>query len=753
MKWICLLLLICPSVLLAQWQQFEIDGVDDVYDLTEAGDTVLLCAKGGLLRSVDKGKNWKKILSFPDGLPLSILKTTEKLWIGAGSGLYTSQDKGQSWQRVSPPELRYVGALAQTSEGAIVAAPYSKGSAGSTLPGNGSVYVSRNQGQTWSNLIYELQNPQEAFGIQTTPAGVYLYSSSGIYQSNPAVSSWTKISLPAVTKNCLAATLSPDKQYLNAAVETVFGTIRFFAKSISATEWVELPLPPTALAFPKITSFSSRSSGYELAFLAANQGAYALSLDWQGNQLLSAAWTQIFNSAPPFSHREGWLVADAKVKFIQAVGERLFCSTQSALYQINIRHPNFPDAWQRVSTPTLTATNGMVKQLDTLVVAAQGLPLSTDKGKTWVSSLSADIQVHQVRKVGSFIFAATSAGLLRLEKGRWQAFARGQPAARVWDIHPYQQGLLLAIENQGLFWIRNLQNNSAVNITTATALSVNNINLITSLGDTVIANLVSGTQQGLYRGIFSQGNWSWERIFGIAVKAMTGTTLEGQNLLVVAANWSAGTPITPSGGDFFNTQIIVSTNGGRSWNLLLSKQNRESVISDPNYVATNSHSIQALAAIENRIYASVFDAVRNKGVALIEIIWDTEFKTGYYFDFSADLGENFAQDLRIDRFEQSDVLLMGAANGAPALRVIRSDVPTSIDKPQAVKIYPNPSANVIHFEAENTIINIEIFDITGQKIMDCQKSTLDVSGLKIGCYIAHIQTQGRQKFIYRVCKQ
>jgi endoglucanase len=64
-----------------------------------------------------------------------------------------------------------------------------------------------------------------------------------------------------------------------------------------------------------------------------------------------------------------------------------------------------------------------------------------------------------------------------------------------------------------------------------------------------------------------------------------------------------------------------------------------------------------------------------------------------------------------------------------------------------VKLYPNPTSNVLNIESEGTIQNVSIFNILGQEVIN--KSTnessirLDVSGLNEGVYVVKSTIDGK----------
>ena len=59
----------------------------------------------------------------------------------------------------------------------------------------------------------------------------------------------------------------------------------------------------------------------------------------------------------------------------------------------------------------------------------------------------------------------------------------------------------------------------------------------------------------------------------------------------------------------------------------------------------------------------------------------------------------------------------------------------------SISIYPNPASNFINITSRNTILKVQIFDITGKKVSDFKNfksNTLDVSSLTSGIYLMKI---------------
>lgn len=60
-----------------------------------------------------------------------------------------------------------------------------------------------------------------------------------------------------------------------------------------------------------------------------------------------------------------------------------------------------------------------------------------------------------------------------------------------------------------------------------------------------------------------------------------------------------------------------------------------------------------------------------------------------------------------------------------------------------VKIYPNPTNNIINIVADKPITLIELYDVYGRKVMESSKSMLDLSNYPKGIYLMQIMNKSR----------
>ena len=57
-------------------------------------------------------------------------------------------------------------------------------------------------------------------------------------------------------------------------------------------------------------------------------------------------------------------------------------------------------------------------------------------------------------------------------------------------------------------------------------------------------------------------------------------------------------------------------------------------------------------------------------------------------------------------------------------------------------IYPNPTTSILNIKSNIGIDNISVWNILGQKVLECNTaSTIDISGLQAGMYLARFETE------------
>ena len=59
---------------------------------------------------------------------------------------------------------------------------------------------------------------------------------------------------------------------------------------------------------------------------------------------------------------------------------------------------------------------------------------------------------------------------------------------------------------------------------------------------------------------------------------------------------------------------------------------------------------------------------------------------------------------------------------------------------ESFKIYPNPASDFVMIETKDDIKNINIYSISGQKVLNTQDKKINIQSLKSGIYLVEIKT-------------
>lgn len=77
-------------------------------------------------------------------------------------------------------------------------------------------------------------------------------------------------------------------------------------------------------------------------------------------------------------------------------------------------------------------------------------------------------------------------------------------------------------------------------------------------------------------------------------------------------------------------------------------------------------------------------------------------------------------------------------------------------KATEISIYPNPASNALFVETNSMIEKVELFDLLGRKVLEispaAEKTTMNISNLKSGMYIAIISSEGK-KSVKKIVKK
>jgi xyloglucan-specific exo-beta-1,4-glucanase len=158
----------------------------------------------------------------------------------------------------------------------------------------------------------------------------------------------------------------------------------------------------------------------------------------------------------------------------------------------------------------------------------------------------------------------------------------------------------------------------------------------------------------------------------------------------------------------------------------------------------------------------------NDGVIAVTV-FSTEFVMAQ-IAYTADNGENwntvtpqdihYAQSYGMDYdFDGNDINAYIATTDLGVIRYPIADVILATDQPVSgnnpIGIYPNPASGAITVFTDNGAIvdNVQIYSLTGQKVLERHSATLDVSGLSNGIYMVKVQTGAGKSFTQKLVKQ
>lgn len=81
---------------------------------------------------------------------------------------------------------------------------------------------------------------------------------------------------------------------------------------------------------------------------------------------------------------------------------------------------------------------------------------------------------------------------------------------------------------------------------------------------------------------------------------------------------------------------------------------------------------------------------------------------------------------------------------------------SEFEKAAVVKYYPNPAENVLHFSSHETVSDVAVFNLLGQKVLETKvnanEGQIDISGLASGNYVVQANT-GAGKETFKMVKK
>lgn len=146
----------------------------------------------------------------------------------------------------------------------------------------------------------------------------------------------------------------------------------------------------------------------------------------------------------------------------------------------------------------------------------------------------------------------------------------------------------------------------------------------------------------------------------------------------------------------------------------------------------------------NQIYDGEFKrqyAINNINVSTLQIndggnlLLDAGNQIVITSGFQARAGSNFEARIKND-FLCDGVIFESNPNSSSFMR----SVSHPLSQNQKITIYPNPTSNDIFVEVQEQLLNLELYTINGQKILQTQENTLQMSSLPQGIYLLKVYT-------------
>src|SRR5690606_28914241 len=189
----------------------------------------------------------------------------------------------------------------------------------------------------------------------------------------------------------------------------------------------------------------------------------------------------------------------------------------------------------------------------------------------------------------------------------------------------------------------------------------------------------------------------------------------------------------------FNAQeLIIATSGGifksidfgANWTLATPYFAHNIAFS----TEINGHIVGALhnsQISEFGLYSSTDGGATWEFISNDEIL---EFKSNHVFTSTAFRFHEDSADVYIGSYD------LGLVKYVLNLETMAVSEPEFISQNQT-QIYPNPAKNEIHLTSKSAIEKVEIFAMTGQKLITSETETIKISELNKGIYIVKIQLE------------
>ncbi len=311
-------ILILSSLLNAQYTWKSTNGPfgGAVRTIITDNDGRIFAASGGIVRSMDGGKNWQFATGILYGVICFAVNSEEYILAGTGGGggVYRSTDHGDTWRQITSGLPRYnnIENIVNHSTGQLLAAHSSEG-----------IFLSFDGGITWAPSNNGLTE-KSVYSLSIHSDGrIFAGTFRGIFYSTDDGASWTKFA--SFPDKFVRALLINSQGHIFAGTEG-FGAHR---STDGGNTWTEINagLPD----FARVNCIVEDHQGN--MFAVANREIYR-SADNGAN------WSQINTGLPDFS--------SFNAVYINADGD-LFAASSWGLY----RSQNVGASWEKIGTPNM----------------------------------------------------------------------------------------------------------------------------------------------------------------------------------------------------------------------------------------------------------------------------------------------------------------------------------------------------------------------------------------------------------------
>lgn len=188
-----------------------------------------------------------------------------------------------------------------------------------------------------------------------------------------------------------------------------------------------------------------------------------------------------------------------------------------------------------------------------------------------------------------------------------------------------------------------------------------------------------------------------------------------------------------------NVGIYTSMDSGQTWTPILQgldvKRVKHSPLNDGVVVGT----VFSTEFVDASIVYSTNNGTSWDYVTPEDLHYAQSYGMDYDFDGNTINAYIATTDLGVIKY-QIDDLILGTQN--PALD-------------NAIGIYPNPATDVVKVFADNgtAIQSISVFSLTGQKVMENQSTSLDISDLSNGIYLIKVSTTSGKSYTQKLVKE